>query len=745
MKIAIWLGAILIGLALWLHTPDWVWHYIFHLRAPILAAAFLVALPFLAVTWLRAMLRNLFVLRGHWQIAFVIAGAIAAGLSIVLVTNVILSNAPARFGLPAWLTIPEWGQYLLTVVLALPTCYQTVDLSRERLDISADASKEQEKPDGRQRWLGVAIGVGFSAVLIALVSLTRHWLEDNNQLQQPLLRLISILTKQESQGYLDAQGGLATGHTTALAFLLVGLIVYLIVARLFRPQPISGRREAPALLYVMMILSGVVLLAGGSTFFFDFYRILSLIGAIAISVAVYQLFNVDHFYKLLPSHQASSQSLPAQFSDFAAVLEKRLQHQSGEKTLVVVCASGGGIQAAGWTVEVLLGLQRLLGQSFTQATGLISSVSGGSVGAMYFLDRFNLDQQKRCPDDADLEPIFHSATSDSLDAVGWGLTYLDLWRLLGFPFLIHKLFDRGTAVETDWKGELRNPKASLVDWREQVMAGKIPIPIFNATLVEDGRRYLISPMTFARSSELVSQDKFVDFNTLYGNYDMNIATAARLSATFPYISPICRPYVIGSDGVNLKGKNYHVADGGYFDNSGVFTAIEWLNRLLESGHVPQIKRIVLLQINAFPKSLPGRQQTSDGGWATALLGPILTLLRVRDSTQTARNETEIDFLCQRWSKQGITIKHCPIFFPSYEQMQQQVEKKFAPQMQRPYFFNQDGKYDPPLSWKLTNAEKKAIKRAWSAIASQPDGEVQKLQTLWQDWDMNALGTEQINL
>ncbi|NCR41953.1 MAG: hypothetical protein GPJ21_20255 [Microcystis aeruginosa W13-11] len=54
----------------------------------------------------------------------------------------------------------------------------------------------------------------------------------------------------------------------------------------------------------------------------------------------------------------------------------------------MVAASGGGIQAAGWTVQVLNGLQEELGYSFTQAIGLINSVSGGYVGTMFFLDQF---------------------------------------------------------------------------------------------------------------------------------------------------------------------------------------------------------------------------------------------------------------------------------------------------------------------------------------------------------------------
>lgn len=755
MKIAVWLAGVLIALAIWLKIPNFVWQYLFYLRVPLLLGVGLVALPFLANGWLRAMLRNLFVLRGRWQLAFVIISALMTSTAIVLVASVILSNAPARFGVPLWITLSEPWQYGLAIGLALPVCVTATVLSKEKID--------------ERRWLGVATGVAVSAALLFLLNFIQKWLDASTALKPLLLKAIALITKQETAGYIDPQTGeLATGHLLGIAFLILWLAVYGLVARLFRPHAQSERSEAAALLYVMLIITGATLLLGGMTFFFDVYRVLPVLLLLAGSAVSYAVFNVNHFYQLLPLQNQHSES---QLQDFVAVLEKRLQHQTGDKTLVVVCASGGGIQAAGWTVAVLSGLQKLLGISFTQATGLISTASGGSVGTMYFLDRFNLG--KHCPDETELESIFSSATRDSLDAVGWGLAYPDLLRLLGFPFLIPKLCDRGKAVETDWQGELKQPKQlkSLGVWREQVLAGQIPIPVFNATLVEDGRRFLISPMTFVQSTVKRSAadqqiaSKFVDFNSFYGDYDINIVTAARLSATFPYISPICR------NDINLKGRNYHVADGGYFDNSGIFTAVEWLDNLLSAQMVAQqkspvkqpIKRIVILQINAFPASLPTttqrvggltqvirRVQTalgirdandpSRGGWSIALLGPLLTLFRVRDSTQTARNEAEIELLRERWEAQGVTIKHCPIFFPSLEEIER-LEKqfnwktKFDWKTQSP-FFNSQEKYDPPLSWKLTNAEKAAIKRAWKLIACDPHGAVQDLHRLWAEWQMN---------
>ena len=415
-----------------------------------------------------------------------------------------------------------------------------------------------------------------------------------------------------------------------------------------------------------------------------------------IVALMYALFKVDHFFEL-NLNEANNHDP----NDFKTAIEKRLEYQGKEKekTLVVVCASGGGIQAAGWTVQVLTGLQDMLGNSFTKSIGFISPVSGGSVGTMYYLDRF--DPNKTYPDRNEFENIFKSATEDSLDAVGWGLAYPDLWRIVGLPFFAPKTCDRGAAMVTDWQGEIKNPnsKQFLSTWGEQILNGKIPIPIFNATLVEDGRRFLISPMTFGHIN------KSVDFNTLYAGYDIDVVTAARLSATFSYVSPISR-YV----GENPQG-NYHIADGGYFDNSGVVTMVEWLNEWLDPQKGLNIKRVLLLQINAFPESTPSKSNI-EGGWFQAIIGPLLTLFSVRDTTQLSRVSTEVELLQQRWENQ-VKIAYCPIFFPKN---------------------GKNGEYKPPLSWTLTKKQKQNIKNGWCGIKEEIGKQIGKqIEEEWKKW------------
>ncbi|WP_249268078.1 patatin-like phospholipase family protein [Microcystis aeruginosa FBCC-A68] len=546
------------------------------------------------------------------------------------------------------------------------------------------------------------VSVLLSLVLLFAVIQTKTWIFTNFANNKLLISFVEFITRHKTEGYIlgiqPKPQQFLEGHLSNIAFFIVAFIVYGIIGWKFQPQsqPSDQKKEAAALMYVMLILMMIAPLSGSLTFYFDYYRVPVFLLFVVIVALMYALFKVDHFFEL--NLNEANKYDP---KDFKKAIEKRLEYQGEEKekTLVVVCASGGGIQAAGWTVQVLTGLQDMLGNSFTKSIGFISSVSGGSVGMMYYLDRF--DPNKTYPDRNEFENIFKSATEDSLDAVGWGLAYPDLWRIVGLPFFAPKICDRGAALVTDWQGELKNPnsKQFLSTWGEQILNGKIPIPIFNATLVEDGRRFLISPMTFGPIN------KSVDFNTLYAGYDIDVVTAARLSATFSYVSPISR-YV----GENPKG-NYHIADGGYFDNSGMVTMVEWLNEWLDPQKGLNIKRVLLLQINAFPESTPSKSKI-EGGWFQAIIGPLLTLFSVRDTTQLSRVSTEVELLQKRWANQ-VKIAYCPIFFPKN---------------------GKNGEYKPPLSWTLTEKQKQNIKNGWCGIKEEIGKQIgEQIGEEWKKW------------
>jgi hypothetical protein len=707
------LGVLALFLFAFIHWDGQILQYLFFLRVPLIAALVLFALPVVCIYVLPTMLGNLFVLSNPLRMATVIPGAVAVGLGIVLLGAVIGGNADERFGVVAcpWLAGLASEQsllpYVLAIVLALPTIVAVYWAS-------GPASLEMT---AEQRRYGTIAGV----LLTGLFLLAVYWLRKDLPvvgISDVLMGVFNILPEHAQVGFIvrTATGPvLANGHLVMGCYLLVATVLYFFGLALYRPSIKKEAWQLPAISYVLGLLQIFALLFGMLTFLLDFYRVPVLLSMLLLSALAYRLWKVDHYYDLRETGLP-----PLQTQDVVESLKNRL---AGSDTLVVVCASGGGIQAAGWTTMVLAGLQTLLGEQFTRAIGLISAVSGGSVGLMYFLDRFN---DNGVADPMLLDEMFVASTQDSLGATGWGLAYPDLWRIVGMPYLQTTPRDRGDAINTDWKSELTHPSATLHSWSGPIKAGLLPTPVFNATIVEDGRHYLISPMTFN-----VPAEQGVEFNTLYTGCDVDVSTAALLSATFPYVTPITR------NSLAPKGKPiFHVADGGFFDNFGVVTAVDWLNNLvLPNSEAIGIKRVLFVEIRAFPDEPPmASAPDKDVGWLMALFGPLLTVFNARNSTQSQRNQEDVEDLIEEWQGRGVEVLRFPITFPKnvVEFFAMPTAGNTTVDGLASHLESEDRKnqrYSPPLSWTLTKKQRDAIKNAWFQISQE--GEVAKLRQAWQ--------------
>jgi hypothetical protein len=778
--ILLWAALIVASATLLLH-PVFL-QYLFLLRVPLLIGGLLIALPILANTLAKNLLQNLFVLHNCVELALVTLGTLFTGMGVVSVANTLLMDGADRFNLPQleWVHLLSSYQWLFAIGIGLSTFIVVICLSIPEMAWLLGRDKVL-----KELLVGLGSGSFIGVVLLRAGDRITDQLESFTGLNQLLASLISLLPKAARGGYIDPNtGGLTSGHISAIGFFAAVMMIYLPLffygMRLYKPEVIPAvlrpifsligtlirqhkpSFEIPALFYLLIIFLLLVLLLSGLTFLLDFFRVPLLFVLLAISLTTYWLFNINHYYQLIHASGAEFTS-----KTFLQLLDHRFEQweqtytdlaDPKPRTLVVICPAGGGIQAAGWTARVLTGLYEhpALGKPFMDAVGLISSVSGGTIGSMYFLDALangtleqhlnqtcNLKNPKTEPSNL----IVRRATIDGLDAIGWGLAYTDLWRVIGLPFLSHPKLDRGVALETDWAEEFDAAKSpTLASWSKRVEAGAIPIPVFNATIVEDGSRLTISPIAFQEEGE-----QFKDFRNLYTDFDLSIATAARLSATFPYVSPICRNYP------DLSGKNFHVADGGYFDNFGVFTAIQWLNdRILRdraTGKINplNIKRVLFIEIRSFPepsdvktpppegprgslqriwKRLRGEENLKTPGWKMTILGPLLTLFNVRNYTQAERNKVDIKDLKEQWEDKGkaqVEIFHHVIQFPRAKDLENPPPGWNLTEEQKQKM-KKARLNEPPLSWKLTEAQKEGIEVAWDAVKET------SLQTLIARWN-----------
>ncbi|HSG38179.1 MAG TPA: hypothetical protein VLE27_00955, partial [Thermoanaerobaculia bacterium] len=308
----------------------------------------------------------------------------------------------------------------------------------------------------------------------------------------------------------------------------------------------------------------------------------------------------------------------------------------------------------------------------------------GSVGTMYYLDRF--DEQGFPPPRA-LPGILEAAGASSLDATAWGITYPDFWRVfLGF-FVTDRTLDRGWAMEQAWKRHLLKPDRMLSDWRTGLRQGWLPAAVLNATVVETGEQFLLTNLDLPRSWPA---RRFYD---TYPGYDVPVVTAARLSAPFPWVSPISQ--ALGENGEPPERfRELHLADGGYYDNFGVVTAVNWLRSLTATPQLEELRRrgVLLVLIRAFPEGRKdGALEDVERGWLYATAGPILTMYNVRTSTQAFHNNLEVEMLQDAWEK-AYKVKLTPVIF----ELRQKA----------------------PLSWKLTGLERKAILGGWEEAGNQ---------------------------
>jgi hypothetical protein len=260
-----------------------------------------------------------------------------------------------------------------------------------------------------------------------------------------------------------------------------------------------------------------------------------------------------------------------------------------------------------------------------------------------------------------------AAESPTLEALVWGMVYPDAVRLLlpaagnrWFP-----LFDRARTMELLWNqrfiaGE-DSEAPTLASWSQGVDEGWRPLLIFNATAVESGCRVLLGAASFARDAFAGAIVYPVD------QYDLDVSTAARLSASFPYLSPTSRAeveVVREAEGErrgrartcsDLEIGGQHIVDGGYYDNYGVVTAMQWLDQVLAADQSRSIRKVVILEIRSMSKQFQ-RSEVALPGVVAQLAGPLSTLTSVRLSSQIDRNVESLQEFASAWAREGVVIE-----------------------------------------------------------------------------------------
>jgi hypothetical protein len=699
--------------------------YIYLMRVPILVGVVLLLLPLLARFGARPLLQNLFVL-SFWGTVWSTAMALALCWSILLTSRVVRLNGD-RFGLPVRLTVDqlkskyvflscllaaplilaqfvEWREFgldrngilvriaaviggaviaylvalgglFLTVLAAPKKLFDTV-LPGENSDTSRD-SKKYPFPIPCFLRRGIEAALGWANEQGVSEGRLSHRLRD--------YRARGFLT-----GYLDPDTGMPweaqwMAFTAALAF---GVLMFALdVVRL---TYLGESSLVPALCYIVILLLNANWVLAFFAFLLDHYRLPLLVPLALLCVAGAHAPSSDHYY-------SSQDGVPIE-----TITPYDVLHARHGKPVILVATAGGGIQASAWTAEVLSRLEQLSNTdwktpdscSFADALTLVSAVSGGATGSMYFLNLYGPDSQAAFHgQEQDIDGMMKVVEESSLDDIGWALAYHDLARIV-LPYsssvLGGKLLDRGYMLEENWRNR-GGIHANLSNWRAGVKEGRRPAVIFNSTVAETGEPMLLSNTDLAAPND-EPLPRRRNFYSLYHNMDVPVVTAVRLAATFPYVTPAARI-------VSGKPEN-HMIDGGYYDNPGVASLVEWIDeglRALEKNKEPIPDHILIIQIRSFPDETTELAPTNRG-WFFQAYAPLKGLLGVRTAAQLVRDRRELETLARLWS------------YPQAERGSLADRVRFAT-------FTFDGT-DAPLSWAMNQSQKDAIATGWTDFAKK---------------------------
>jgi hypothetical protein len=680
--------------------------YVYLLRVPFLTGGALAILPVVSLFLWRQLLGNLFVL-GKWNIFWTTMAMVMLTWGILVMARVVLLNGQNRFGVRQGMTRDVVsGRALITVeALTLPMIVAVVFSNGQVGDMRTGALRLGAAAGG----ILVAHVLGYVALLAAVFvsprygtpadrrypvpfDFMRSWLDWAYEFkwewwERALGRLGRRLPSAFSAGYLDPYTGLLyPGHWLCLMMFGFTFLLYLFIGKFGREI------DVPAIGYLLLLLILLSWILSALAFFLDRYKVPLLFVGVLFVLAGSLTPQSDHYYSV-KSEAPPRPASPASILTAAPRLGPDAEHPRGR--VVVVATAGGGIQAAAWTAQVLTGLQSELRQrfpndpvSFADSIALISSVSGGAVGTLFFANQYAKPQGDAgfvASGDA-LQTIVETSEKPSLNDVGWALAYADFWRVF-FPYIKSeqdKLIDRGWTLEEGWR-KSGNIQASLSDWREGVNEGWRPALIFNSTIVETGEPLLLAT-TDIRPTAPTNGPDWRTLKDIFPNCpecDVPVATAVRLAASFPFVTPASRAI--------KEGRPFHVVDGGYYDNYGVYSLLEWLREALASTAANKRPDILIIQIRSFPSDPLALAKNQ--GWFYQMEAPLKGLMSVRTAGQLLRDRDALQHFADEMTlvpAGGSGLRNVQIRLATFE-------------------FAGSG---APLSWQMNSTQIEAIPKSW---------------------------------
>lgn len=429
---------------------------------------------------------------------------------------------------------------------------------------------------------------------------------------------IAILNKVFVQNYTNA------------TLFEVTLIISFIIVGLFRDNEVF---QVPAAVSIMMLITILLMLI--SAFFSWFKRwtyviiILILFGMNNISKSSYlfqfqsNAFGLSYLNKDIQPYSPmainnliTTEMITSDKNSYLEVLNNWKAKQGHEKPkLVILNTSGGGLRSALWTFKVIRDLDSMTLGKFSNSLHLITGASGGMIGASYYRDLL-IDKSDGKIASTEATFFLENISKDVLNRIAFSISTSDIF------FRMQKVEyngqeypkDRGYAFEQQLIKNLNGSfDKSLGDYFEPERTAVIPTMIFTPTIVNDGRRLLISSQQLSFLQQNHSSDSMglnpivenVEYQKFFANSnpnDIRFTSVLRMNATFPYIMPMV---------TMPTNPGMQVMDAGIRDNYGTKTTITFIHAL-EDWIRDNTSGVIIVKVRDSKKQLKGEEYKQVG-------------------------------------------------------------------------------------------------------------------------------------
>jgi hypothetical protein len=274
--------------------------------------------------------------------------------------------------------------------------------------------------------------------------------------------------------------------------------------------------------------------------------------------------------------------------------------------LVFINTSGGGLRSSLWTFSTLQYVDSLLNGKLLSQTQLITGSSGGMIGAAYLRELY-LEKQKNEIQDYYACKYVTNISEDLLNPIAFKIATTEWFPMQHFTVDSNEYpKDRAYALEHKLEDNTNNAfNKRLSDYQLSEANSKIPMMIFSPTIVNDGRKLLISPQGISYLTQNAQTNR-TTYNKLYDAIEYSrffeqqgasktlFTSVLRMSATFPYISPI----------VSLPSEpRIEIMDAGLRDNFGLETTLHFI-RIFNDWIAQNTSGIVIIQLRDKHKNAP---------------------------------------------------------------------------------------------------------------------------------------------